>query len=142
MVLKTSYKITFLLSLIHNYIGSLQACLQRHIRKAFKTFFFELGLECLPAQGEAPFLFRNLDGLKGLVGRIAACACLCKFSACTFSALPIFEFFPCFDHEHGKGPNNHSHHLFVFSCSEYLQCLSLKKYYICSLGVNFLPNSC
>ena len=64
MVLKTSYKITFLLSLIHNYIGSLQACLQRRIRKAFKTFFFELGLECLPTQGEAPFLFRNLDGLK------------------------------------------------------------------------------
>ena len=89
MVLKTSYKITFLVFLIHNNIGSLQACLQRDIRKAFKTFFFELGLECLPAQGEAPFLFRNLDGLKGSVGRIAACVCLCKLSACSFRPLPI-----------------------------------------------------
>ena len=120
MVLKTSYKIMFLLSLIRNYFGSLQACLQRDIRKAFKTFFFDLGLECLPAQGEAPFLFRNLDGLKGSVGRFAACACLCKFSACSFRPLPIVWFSPYFDHEHGKGTNNYSQHIFIFSCSEYL----------------------
>ena len=29
--------------------------------KAFKTFFFELVQECLPAQGKAPLLYRNLE---------------------------------------------------------------------------------
>ena len=86
-------------------------------KKALKTFFFELLLECLPAQGEAPFLYRNLDGLKAPVGRILACACLCKFSACTLSPLLTFESFPYFDNEHGK---KQTIIVIIFSCSEYL----------------------
>ena len=77
--------------------------------------------------------------LKASVERIAVCACFCKFSA-RLVICWLFEFFPYFVHEHGKGTIN-SQHLFIFSCSEYLdlQSLSLD---ICSLGVNFLQNSC
>ena len=35
-----------------------------------------------------------------------------------------------------------SQHLCIFSCTEYLLSLSLKTYYICSLGVNFQQSSC
>ena len=32
----------------------------------------------------------------------------------------LFEFFLYFVHKHEKGTNNHSQHLFIFSCSKYL----------------------
>ena len=51
---------------------------------------------------------------------IAACACLCKFSACFFFCW-LFQFFPpYFDREHGKGTDNDGQQLFIFIRSEYL----------------------
>ena len=67
-----------------------------------KTFFSELVQQCLPTQGEAPFC-AEIWSLKASVGRIAACACLCRFSA-PFKS--FVEFSRYFDHEHGKGTNN------------------------------------
>ena len=69
MVSKTSYKITFLLS-FNTYCGSLQAFFQYKVisKRAFKTFFVELVLGCLQAQGEAPPLllrkFRDVIHIK------------------------------------------------------------------------------
>ena len=79
--------------------------------------------------------YPEIWSLKASVRRIAACACLCKFSASLAGVLLTFAFFPCFDQEHGKGTNNYSQHLYIFSCSEYLQ------YHINLLGVKFLQNS-
>ena len=79
--------------------------------------------------------YPEIWSLKASVRRIAACACLCKFSASLAGVLLTFAFFPCFDQEHGKGTNNYSQHLYILSCSEYLQ------YHIYSLGVKFLQNS-
>ena len=100
--------------------------------------------ECLPAQCKATLLFCAeicIGASKALFGRIAACACLCKFSACLVLCW-LFEFFPNFQlwPEHGKGTNIiDSHHAFIYFqyCSEHFS-LSMKKYYICLLGVNFL----
>ena len=49
---------------LNRYFGSLQACLQElNIKKkAFKTFFLDLALECLQAQGEAPPLLLRKFG--------------------------------------------------------------------------------
>ena len=67
-------------------------------------------------------LFRNLEFIKASVGRIANCACAClsvRFGP-RLVLCWLFEFFPYFDHDHGKGTTNYWPHIFIFSCSEYL----------------------
>ena len=74
-----------------NIIDSLiQACFQYYnviSKKAFKTFFFDLswyknGPRMFTSTRRRSFFAQKFGASKALFGRIAACACLCKFSAC------------------------------------------------------------
>ena len=71
-------------------------------------------------------------------------ACSCNFPLLSFADFCVFLFNSLISiMSTGKEQTiSDSQHLCIFSCTEYLLSLSLKTYYICSLGVNFPQSSC
>ena len=94
--------------------------------------------------GRGAFLCAEIWSLKASVGRIAACACLCKFSSPFKSFVEFLSFSLTSIVSTGKERTIDSQHLFIFTELFWisLKLVIAKKYYICSHGVNFLQNSC
>ena len=116
-----------LLSLLFIFI---YFCLSLNKSVHLKRSFFCRGLE-----------FKSI----GWKNCIAACACLCKFSA-RLVLCWLFEFFSSLISimSMGKEQTIDSQHLFIYFQLFWisLKFVIEKNTYICSLGVNFLKHSC
>ena len=94
---------------------------ERDIKKGFWNVFSLSWYRNVYQHKKRRVFCAELWSLKALVERIAACECLCKFSALLVLCW-LFEFLSSLISimSTGKEQTIDSQHLFIFSCSEYL----------------------
>ena len=118
---------------------------ERDIKKGFWNVFSLSWYRNVYQHKKRRVFCAELWSLKALVERIAACECLCKFSALLVLCW-LFEFSSSLISimSTGKEQTIDSQHLFIYFQLFWisLKFVIEKNTYICSLGVNFLKHSC